>query len=633
MYNGSGNSNTSIGIDLGTTNSCVGIYKNDDVIIIPNEQGCRTTPSYVSFNNGEILIGQEAKNLADMNPKNTIFDAKRLLGRKYSDTAVQNDIKHLPYTVKEGENEEPVICININNEERKFTPTEISAMIVGKMKQIAEDYLGSSVREAVITVPAYFNDAQRTETKKAGELAGLKVLRIINEPTAASLSYGLDSCEEPGEENILVFDLGGGTFDVSLLTIDQGLFEVKATSGNTRLGGEDFDNKLITWCLKEFKRKNKDVDVGSLIRDSKVKRKLRTSCENAKKVLSVSTNGLANIEVDSLYDGIDFVTQISRAKFEDLCRDSFNKCFKPIEQVLKDSGLSKDEVDEVVLIGGSTRIPKIRDDLKKYFNKDPRIDINPDEAVAFGAAVQAVKLGTNNNDNNNKINSIILVDVSPLSLGIETSGGIMTRLIKRNTTIPCTKERIFSTHSDNQPSITIKVYEGERELVKYNNLLDVFELVGIPPMHRGTPKIHVKFTLDANCILNIKATEESSGISKGITIHNDKNRFTDDELNQMVGDAEEHEQEDTIIKENIKARAKLETYLYNIRNTIDDETVKYHLTEDQFKKVNDIIKDSIQWLDNNDLLKDDYNNKQLELEKEIRPIILSIYGDKKIEKQ
>lgn len=614
--------NTIIGIDLGTTYSCVAVWKNGRVEILANDQGDRTTASYVAFTDTERLIGGAAKSQVAMNPESTVYDSKRMIGRSYDDPVIQNDIKHWPFKVKKSSNDKPLICVKFKGEAKEFTPEEISAMVLTKMKETAETFLGYPVKKAVVTVPAYFNDAQRRATKDAGLIAGLNIERIINEPTAAAVAYGLDKKSE-GEKNVLIFDYGGGTLDVSLLTLDDGLFEVKATSGDTHLGGEDIDNKIVEWCLNEFKNKNKNVNMSDVTKNKRALGRLKSASERAKKNLSSATT--TQIEIESFFEGIDFVATLSRAKLEALCMDDFKKCFVPIEQVLKDAKMSKNDVTDIVLVGGSSRIPKIREMLKDFFNgKEPKHDINPDEAVAYGAAVQGAILGK---VDDKAINDMVLVDVTPLSLGIETAGGQMAKIIHRNTNIPCAKEQTFSTYSDNQPGVTVKIYEGEREFTKFNNLLGTFELSGIPPMPRGIPKIVVKFDVDANGILNVTATEESTNKSNKITIKNDKNRFSKEELEKMVEEANKFAEEDKLNKERLDARNELETYVYNVRNSTNNEEFKSKLGEENSKILTELVNETIQWLDDhNESSTEEYKNKMKEVVSEVTPIMMKAYG-------
>jgi len=616
--------NLAIGIDLGTTFCCNAVYRNNKVEIIPTNSGGRTTPSYLSFTETDIMIGESAKNELTINTQNTVYDVKRMMGKLFDDRVLQSDLKYFSFKVTNDEKmNRPIINVMHQNQENTYYPEQISGLLLSQLKKDAEDYLGMSITNAVITVPAYFNNAQRQATKDAGEIAGFNVLRIINEPTAASIAYGINICEndKKNSRNVIVFDLGGGTLDVSILNIMDGVFEVKATSGDTHLGGEDFDNKLVQYCLSEFaKEKKLDSDsIGLLLKDIRAQRRLKTVCETAKRILSTSL--VTNICVDSFFKGDDLNVRLSRAKFEELSSDFFKRCLVPLDRALEDSFLSKTDIDDIIMIGGSTRIPHVREIISQYFDgKHLRLDINPDEAVASGAAVQAAIL---NGQMDSTLDGLVLVDVTPLSLGIEAKNSEMSIIIERNTTIPCSHTKIYSTNTDNQRSVKVRVFEGERPLTKDNILLDTFELLELPPMPRGVPRIRVSFDIDVNGILHVIATEETTGKSKKISIKRDSSHFEKDDIDKMIEESKKCNTVDSAIKATLQARNNFEKYLYSASHTVN--RINQTVSVDEINNVKSLLSNATEWFENNTSANAvAFNEMHKKVESEVTPIICNL---------
>ena len=603
-----------IGIDLGTCYSCAAVFQNGKVEIIPNESGERTTPSYVSFTDKERLLGSAAKNKMTRNPLNTIFDAKRLIGRKFQEREVQEDMKYWTFKViKDANSDRPKFQVIYQNQEKQFYAEEILAMTLRTLKRSASNFVGKEVKDAIVAVPNYFNDSQRQSIKDAGTIAGLNILRIINEPTAAALGYPIHKLKDKEEKKIFIFDWGAGNLNASILAIEEGLFEVKAISGKIHLGGEDLDNKLIQYCIDEFRR-NTSINI-NVRENPKAFQRLKSACEKAKKALSSTTQ--TTVDIDCLIGEEDLNIIITRSKFEELCLDLFKKCLPPLEQVLKDAKMTQSQIDEVILVGGSSRIPKIQSMLQEFFNgKELNKEFNPDEAVAYGAAIQAAVM-TNVKDES--IERLMLLDVNPFSLGIETVGGVMTVFIPRNSTIPCKKTQIFNNYTDNQTFFIVQVFEGERQLTKDNNCLGKFLLSGLPPSPKGQLQIEITFDIDANSILYVGAVEKTTGISQKMNIVNDKNRFSKVDIDRIIQEFEQFEEEE---KERDNAKINFDIYFYGIRQMIKDINSKNKFSEDEKNQIKNKINEIYDWRNNNPIAtKEEYNAKIKEIGDIINPIM------------
>jgi len=609
-----------VGIDLGTTYSCVSIFEKGSAQIIPNDQGNRCTPSIVAFlDSGERLVGDAAKNQATANPENTIYDGKRLIGRQYSDTSVQEDKKLLPFEIVPDKAGNPRIRVNQNGEERILSPEEISGLVLAKMKSTAEAYLGEEVTRAVVTVPAYFNQAQREATKDAARIAGLTVERIINEPTAAAMAYGLNEEKTVEDQNILVFDLGGGTFDVTLLNLDEGIFDVLSSEGDTHLGGEDFDQRVMQYFIGVMKQKSK-VDISG---DNKALQKLRKEVERVKRALSSQSQ--ARLEIEDIVPGYDLEETLTRARFEELNNDLFKRTLIPVQNVLKRADLEKSDIDHVVLVGGSTRIPRVQELLSEFFDgKELSKNINPDEAVAFGAGVQAAIIGGFNEN----LSQLLLLDKTSLSMGIETTGGVFTVIVPRDTQIPTKKSQVFSTYQDNQVKVMIDIYEGERPMTKDNHPLGKFELTGIPPAPRGVPQIEVTFQVNNDGILEVTASEKGTGNSEKITISAEKGRLSEEEIQRMQQEAEEYAEEDRIVKERMDTKNGFESYLYSLKSTLEDADRSDNLPAEDKKDLLDLVEEKLEWMETTpEASKDDLVEQRKEVEISANPVMRKLYDN------